>query len=383
MIVPPTSVRKPIQATQNTSVGRLLVVDDLEANRRILRGLLQRFGYEISEAEDGEVALSMIKEHDFDTILLDIMMPKMDGYEVCNRLKSDLRTEHIPVLLVTALCDRDSRLKGMQAGADEFLSKPFDSKYLPIRIQNAVRSKRLHDQVEDNYDQLRRSEEARNALVQTIVHDLRSPLCGIQGSLDLHEQAAEEPVEAKRHIDRARSEAKRMTSMVNDLLDLHRLEAGEIILRQAPCRVTTLVGEAAKALGRNTDISRLQLQLSSPDLTCHADHDLLVRVLCNLLSQAISVSPENAPIMIMGSLQSDESVRIVVHDSGSIIPADLRETIFEKFHQNAESNKLGLFSTGLGLAYSKLAIEAHGGKIGVEEGVKSGNAFWFTLPAES
>lgn len=382
MIVPPTSSRESIHSTQNSSIGRLLVVDDLEANRRILRGLLQRFGYEIAEAEDGEVALNMIEEEDYDTILLDIMMPKMDGYEVCNRLKSDLRTEHIPVLLVTALCDRESRLKGMQAGADEFLSKPFDSKYLPIRIQNAVRAKRLHDQVEDNYLQLSRSEQARNALVQTIVHDLRSPLCSIQGSLDLHERA-EEPNEAKRHIVHARSEARRMNAMVNDLLDVHRFEAGEIVVNPSTCRVTTLVGEAAKALDNSTEINRLQLQLSSPDLTCHADHDILIRVLRNLFSHAISVSPETAPITIIGSTLADHSVRIEIHDSGPIIPTDVRESMFEKFNQVSDHAKASSARTGLGLAYCKLAIEAHGGSIGIDEGVSNGNDFWLTLPAAS
>lgn len=381
MIVPPSSAAAPVQASAHTSMGRLLVVDDLEANRRILRGLLQRFGYEISEAEDGEMALKMIAEDDYDTILLDIMMPKMDGYEVCNRLKSNLRTEHIPVLLVTALCDRDSRLKGMQAGADEFLSKPFDSKYLPIRIQNAVRAKRLHDQVEDNFNQLSRSEQARNALVQTIVHDLRSPLCSIQGSLDLHEQTTD-PQAARQHIDHARLEARRMTGMVGDLLDVHRFEAGEIVVNGDEHRVTTLVGEAAKDLQGNANINRLQLQLSSPELCCHVDRAIFIRVLRNLMARALSVSSDDSMVPILGAMAEDGTVRLVVRDSGTVIPADLQESIFEKFQQDPTVIQAGLKSatTGLGLTYCKLAVEAHGGSIGVNESPHGGNEFWVMLP---
>ena len=382
MTVPPETTIAQHGAAQPDSMGRLLVVDDLEANRRILRGLLQRFGYEIAEAEDGEMALGMIRDNDYDTILLDIMMPKMDGYEVCNRLKSDVRTEHIPVLLVTALCDRDSRLRGMQAGADEFLSKPFDSKYLPIRIQNAVRAKRLHDQVEDNFNQLSRSERARSALVQAIVHDLRSPLCSIQGSLALHEQATDLET-AKSHIRQARGECSRMINMVGELLDVHRFEAGEIAVHPETSRITTLVGEAVKELPQPNAVQRLKLQLSSPELTCWADPGILVRVLRNLVVRALSVSPEGTDVPIIGTTESDGSVRLAVHDRGPAIPAELHATIFEKFHYDPsviEQGTVKATPTWLSLAYCRLAIEAHGGRIGLETSSEGGNQFWCHLP---
>lgn len=136
----------------------------------------------------------------------------------------------------------------------------------------------MTDACSHTYLQLSRSVQLRNALVQNIVHDLRSPLCSIQGSLDFHESASDVG-EAEKHITYARSEAKRMNLVVSDSLDVHRLEAGEIVISPNAYRVTTLAGEAAKAV--QTSVA-LQIQLSTPDLSCHSDHSCLTEfvVLC-------------------------------------------------------------------------------------------------------
>ncbi len=367
------------------AVGRLLVVDDLIANRRILRGLLQRFGYDIEEAQDGEEALEMIAAQDFDTILLDIMMPKMDGYEVCHRLKSDHRTEHIPVLLVTALSDRDSRLRGMHAGADEFVSKPFDSKYLPMRIQNAVRSKRLHDQVEENYRKLKESEELRDALIHMIVHDLRSPLFGIHGNLELHGLEQSEMEAGKRetvnndYVASAHRETKRLIGMVNDLLDVHRMENNQMPVRQAYCHMDGIIAQAIESLGATLDQCRLEVNYATDTTICYTDHDILVRVCSNLLTNAVKFSPDASRIEIQVEGLKSGAMRVSILDEGPGIPAGEEERIFDKFgrlsrHEHRQP------SSGLGLNFCKLAIEAHGGLIGVMPREEGGSCFWFDLP---
>src|ERR1017187_9592616 len=140
-IQPPTTGTKP-------SLGLVLIVDDEEQNRMLLRDPLEARGYEIAEAENGMVALAKIAARLPDVILLDVMMPQMDGFEVCRRLKTDSKTAHIPILMVTALSDRKERLMGIAVGANDFLNKPVDIQDVTLRVGNAVYAKRLHDQLQ-------------------------------------------------------------------------------------------------------------------------------------------------------------------------------------------------------------------------------------------
>jgi class 3 adenylate cyclase len=136
---------KPMSTGSARSPGCVLVVDDEEQNRSLLRDPLEARGYEVEEAEDGVLALRKIAGHPPDVILLDLMMPNMDGFEVCRRLKQDPKTAHIPILIVTALSDRKERLMGIEAGANDFLNKPIDMQDVILRVGNAAYAKHLHD----------------------------------------------------------------------------------------------------------------------------------------------------------------------------------------------------------------------------------------------
>jgi CheY-like chemotaxis protein len=139
---------KPISTGTTRSPGFVLVVDDEEQNRTLLRDPLEARGYEIAEAENGLQALQKIAERAPDAILLDLMMPKLDGFEVCRRLRKDAKTAHIPILLITALSERKERLMGIEAGANDFLNKPIDIQDVILRVGNAVHAKHLHDQLQ-------------------------------------------------------------------------------------------------------------------------------------------------------------------------------------------------------------------------------------------
>lgn len=139
---------KPATAQPTPGWGSVLVVDDEQQNRMLLRDPLEAFGYRVEEAENGMQALQKIAMHPPDVILLDLMMPNMDGFEVCRRLKGDTKTAHIPILMVTALSERGDRLLGIQAGANDFLNKPIDIQDVTLRVGNAVHTKRLYDQLQ-------------------------------------------------------------------------------------------------------------------------------------------------------------------------------------------------------------------------------------------
>jgi CheY-like chemotaxis protein/class 3 adenylate cyclase len=139
---------KPISIGPKRSTGYVLVVDDEEHNRTLLRDPLEARGYEIGEAENGAQALQKIAERKPDAVLLDLMMPKMDGFEACRRLKKDAKTAHIPVLMISALSERQERLMGIEAGASDFLNKPIDLQDVILRVRNAVYAKHLHDRLQ-------------------------------------------------------------------------------------------------------------------------------------------------------------------------------------------------------------------------------------------
>ena len=394
MISSDTTARSPEDSSPATSEnevpnssGRLLIVDDLHFNRRLLRDILKRHNFEMHEAADGLEALEKIEEYQFDTVLLDIMMPKLDGYEVCRRLKSDRRTEHIPIILITALTDRDSRLKGIDCGADDFLSKPIDAQYLPLRVRNSVHSKRLHNQAEENYTKLKEVEELRDGLLHMIIHDLRSPLFGVYGNMELLQLTANEnggliDLNVKDSLDQltqSRHGAEHVISMVNDLLDIHRMEENRMPIRSEEANLLQIIREGIMSLGAVLDHQRLQTDFieSPPLLQC--DQSVIGRVVANLVGNAIKFSPSDTPIHI-ALTSSDTHLRVSVSDRAApISPAD-QSLIFEKFGQAAARKEGRAPSTGLGLTFCKLAVEAHQGSIGVASREGTGNVFWFELP---
>jgi signal transduction histidine kinase len=360
-------------------LGKILVVDDDEKSRRLLSDLLEVQGYQIEQAADGRSALEKAATCSPDAIMLDVMMPDLNGVEVCRRLKADPTTAHIPVLMVTALRDREHRLSGIEAGASDFLSKPADHQELQLRVKNAVVSKRLQDQVQDSYHRLLELEEFRDGLVHMIVHDLRSPLMVVQMQLDLVALGMEEGQadECAGYISDMKAEVHRFTEMINSILDVSKLEHDKMQLCHRNCNFSELVQNLIvrlRPLCRERQIT-VECEGENPTGTC--DVELVERVLVNLFSNAIKHTRHDGTVCFRIE-ESPAEVRIHVIDDGRGISQDMLESIFDKFGQAGESRKRE--STGLGLTFSKMAIEAHGGEIGVESEDGTGSRFWFTLP---
>ena len=275
----------------------------------------------------------------------------------------------------------------MHAGADEFVSKPFDSKYLPMRIQNAVRSKRLHDQAEENHHKLKESEELKDALIQMIVHNLRSPLFGIHGNLELHQLERAEVEAGEResvnhdYVAAAHRETKDLIRLVNDLLDVHRMENDQLPVRQAHCRLDDIMAQAMESLGAIDDGRQLEVKYITDTSTCYADHDILARVCSNLLSNAVKFSPDSSSIEIQIEGLDKGAIKVSILDQALGVPIGEEERIFDKLSRPSIQERRHL-STGLGLNFCKLAIEAHDGTIGVKQREEGGRCFWFNLPGE-
>jgi signal transduction histidine kinase len=364
----------------------VLIVDDEEENRMLLEALLESQGYRVVTAADGAQGFKAVKADPPDLILLDIMMPGQDGFEVCRQLKADPATWFIPVVLVTALSEREDRIRGIEAGADDFLSKPIHRWELLTRTKSLLRIKSLRDDLQRSYEQLKRLEELRDRLIHLLIHDLKGPLTSLLLGADLLMAHAEEPVVEEKHWDllrRMRQQVEYLTDMVQSLLDIARMEEGKLPLRPEALALGELVGSAAAELAvpyASKGVS-LETQVPSGLPAVHGDRDLLKRVLLNLLRNALDHTPADGQVTVGVQPGNTGSVTIWVQDTGVGIPQAFHEKIFEKFAQVELREAHERRGTGLGLTFCRLAVEAHGGRIWVESTEGKGSRFSFTVPS--
>jgi two-component system, sensor histidine kinase and response regulator len=359
----------------------VLVVDDEPPNVLLLQDLLEARGYTVWTASNGQEALASASERIPDVVLLDVMMPGMSGFDVCRELKADQRTAMVPVLLVTSLDARQDRLAGMGAGANDFITKPIDSSDLLLRVRNAVTAKQLHDRVSQQLRQLQELEAARDTLTHMIVHDLRSPLTGLLGYIELLLGIAKD-IGNQEAIDYANESgliANRLTEMISQVLDVSRLEVGQMPVALAETDLVALLPSAVSGLGPAPNGVQVGYDLPGEPLLVSCDPDLISRVVGNLVGNAFKFARRNGEVRI-GLAASNGRVRVTVTDDGPGIAPEFREVIFEKFGQTPEGRLKKARSSGLGLTFCKLAVAAHGGEIGVEAAVPGGSRFWVDLP---
>jgi len=363
--------------------GIVLVVDDEEKNRRIIKDLLEATGHRVLEAEDGEQALRIVAQSPPDVVLLDIMMPGIDGFEVCRRLKKNPQTAPIPVLIVTALSERSDRLRGMEEGANDFILKPIDTRDVILRVRNAVYSKHLHDRVQENYEQLRELESLRDNLTHMIVHYMRQPITVIIGYLQVLLMKSEQITgKLKVIVDRAAAAANTLNEMVSSLLDVSRLEEGKMPLNLESCDLKALVEQAVEMIGPAGDVGdhrRIMIESRPNRVEALCDRGLIRRVITNLVGNAVKFLSKEGRVKITIEEAGGSKSRIAVSDTGPGIPEKYHAKIFEKFAQVETSRRGSKYSTGLGLTFCKLAVQAHGGEIGVQSEPGKGSTFWFII----
>lgn len=328
-------------------------------------------------AGGGEEALALLATSRLEVVLLDVAMPGMDGLEVCRRIRAEAQGASLPVIMVTAHVEREERLAGIAAGANDYLTKPVDLEDLTLRVRNAVAKKRLADAVADNLAKLRELERLRDALTHMVAHDLRSPLAAVGLSLEMLAGATRESDKAKL-LGMARASLRTMDTMITALLDVSRLEAGELVPQLEDCDAVTVVRDVAAVA--MAGMAERKVTIEAPDdlPAIKADRELLRRILANLVGNALKFTPAGGTVTVKLGHENTE-LRASVTDHGPGIDPKHHARIFEKFGQvQGPHARMG---TGLGLAFCMLAVEAHRGRIGVTSAPGQGSTFWFMLPA--
>jgi two-component system, sensor histidine kinase and response regulator len=343
---------------------RILVVDDELANRKLLRAMLEDDASVVLEAASGPEALEVAARSAPDLVLLDVMMPKMDGFETTRRFKEEGGDLFLPIVLVTALSDRESRLRGLEAGADDFLTKPIDRTELRSRVRNLValrdRELRLRERNLDLLELIR----FRDELSSLLIHDLKSPIAVVHMCLaHLGNRIEPDPGNLEALSD-ARISIERANRIVENMLDLVRMESRRLVLHRSPAKPADLLGAVAVArapLVRNRTV-RLDLEVDK-ELQVSADVDLLTRVIENVVDNSLRHVPVGGRIVLKAEARGDVAT-ITIGNDGPPVPNELRESIFEKY---TRGDSAGRTNHGLGLYFCRLAMEAHGGRIWVRD----------------
>ncbi len=357
----------------------ILVVDDEPNGFDVIEAHLYREGYELIYASSGIEALSQLKTLEADAILLDVMMPQMDGIEVCRRLKSDSGLKHIPIIMVTALNSKEELARAIEAGADDFLTKPVSGIELRARVRSMLR-------IKQQYDELQAMVTLREDLSNMIVHDLRNPLTKIMvcSSLLIDGVLDDEELQS---IQIIASAGHQLNSMINDLLLQAKMQAGKMILNRSYVNLNDLILEAVSEFKSVANSKKLHLKTQLPEQSepVSVDANLFRRLIDNLLSNAHKFSPKESTITLQVEYLIDEAlgnkkrtahkpkVIIRVADQGNGVQEDLKQRIFDKYEVGKAIE--GVSQLGLGLTFCKMVVEAHKGTIFVEDNKPKGSIF--------
>ncbi|NEO38936.1 MAG: hybrid sensor histidine kinase/response regulator [Moorea sp. SIOASIH] len=364
--------------THPSKKDRILAVDDSPDNLFLLQTLLEEEGYDITLAENGRVALEQIEIYPPELVLLDVMMPEMDGFEVTKRIRSNPKLPFIPILLITAY-DHPSVVKGLDMGADDFIRKPVEVDELLARVRSLLRLKHSVDE----RDEIARQ---REDFVSRLTHDLRTPLVAADRILNLMQQGALgeiSPPVLEAIITMTRSNRNLLT-MVNTLLEVYRYEAGRKYLSFSAIPVQQVIEEVIQELSALARDKKLSLDYQTPkqvNSIVMGDRLELHRVFMNLLGNAIKFTDNGSvTVRLRNSSKTSEGnqswVVIQVEDTGFGISPEDQKQLFERFRQGSHKRS----GSGLGLYLSKRIVEAHQGTIKVKSELGKGTLFTVKLP---
>ncbi len=370
----------------------ILVADDVPANVELLFDQLHVLGFRAIAASDGPSAVSTCFEQMPDLCILDVSMPAGDlgvddratGFEVCRRIKRDPRTARIPVIFVTALNDTTDRVKAIEAGGDDFLTKPHNRLVLGARVRSLLKLKAATDALEESLRKQKELEKVRDDLMKMIVHDLKTPLTSIIGVMEMMIDGdfGSLTINQRGALGDAESRAEDLLGLIEDLLEVARLEESRLSLNLRPIAPAALLAEVKHEWEIRFQQERATAVVEAGDdaPVIEADHALLKRVFSNLVQNALSHSAR-AVTVTLGARRENDGTLFTVADDGVGIPAEYHDIIFRKFEQVKTPHIPRVRSSGLGLAFCKLVVEAHGGRIWVKSGGEMiGSAFHFWMP---
>jgi len=371
-----------LESKINRSDYKILIVDDVMSNVLLLKILLTNEKFQVCTANCGNACIEQARKEHPDLILLDVMMPDINGFDTAVIMKKDDELKDIPIIFLTALNTPQDLVKGFQVGASDFLTKPFNKEELIMRVMqqiSLVAAKRI---IEKQNKELKATLNNRDKMYSVIAHDLRSPMASIRMVLNLVVQSTSADSvgpELYTLLDQANRESEEVHDLLDNLLKWTKSQTGRlnVVLQDLDLNdIIPGVVEIFEMIAQTKHIT-LDLQKTEDPLKVHADNDMLKTVLRNFMSNAIKFSPENSTIQILMANEGDFA-RVSVKDQGVGIAADRLDTIFHKGETTYGTG--GEEGSGLGLQLCQDFARKNGGDCYVESVEGQGSTFSFTVP---
>ncbi len=353
----------------------LLIVDDNATNLQVLGSILREYTVKIAVAQSGEAALNLVNKVNPDLVLLDIMMPEMDGYEVCSTLQSQPETSEIPVIFLSAKNETEDIVRGFQTGGVDYLTKPFQKEELVTRVKNHLNLKFARDD-------LKALNEFKDRMISVIGHDLRNPVGTIKMALNflIHQAPDPDSEEYQQTLKILFNSVDESLILLENILCWSRSQSGVIEVNKEEVAVDAVLRETGKLLQSQADVKNVEFKVDTPEnLTAQIDPNILATVLRNLTSNAIKFTKSGGHVTLSAALENG-GIRIMVQDDGIGMSEEQVQKIYsnETFSTKGTGGEAG---TGFGLALTMDFIQRCEGELHVESEKGKGSTFWFDIPA--
>lgn len=366
--------------------GKVLIVEDQDISLKLLTRHFSQYNFCFDAVNNGADAIDRINRcDDYDLVVLDIMMPKVNGYEVCQRIREKYSLFELPVLFLTAKSATGDLLRGFDVGANDFVTKPYEPEALIARSRTLVRLKRLTA----TNEQLQEAIKAKNRYLQMNIHDLKNPLNSILMLSELLGKQRSDNEDASQMLGIMHNSANVMLKLINQLLEISKIDSGKISLDKRPCDVDLLLRESVNLNKNSADAKQQQIIIQNvldSGTTTMGDYDKLLLVFDNLLSNAVKYSPLGGEIMVCGksvSVSGRKLIRVDIIDQGPGLSENDLKVAFGEFAKLSAQPTAGESSTGLGLYIAKSFVEMHGGSISAENNPPMGSKFTVELEVGS
>jgi two-component system, sensor histidine kinase and response regulator len=372
---------------QDTNVSQyipnILIVDDIPANLKVLGDILKGEGYKVRPVPGGTMALAVAEKEKPDLILLDIMMPDMDGFEVCRRIKEKKKLRDIPIIFISALNDTKDVVKAFKSGGVDFITKPFQAEEVTARVNTHLKLYLQSIQLKEQSKSLQELNATKDKFFSIIAHDLRGPLGGFMG---LSEMLVNESMsftdDQKKEMNKALSRSSRnIFNLLENLLEWSQMQHGQTVFKPCETNLLQLVTEGISVLTESTRNKGISLVIDiSDNQMVYADTNMLQSVIRNLVSNAIKFTPNGGIVSVTSNLTDTNTSVITVSDTGIGMNNEMISNLFRLNVNSGRSGTAGEHSTGLGLLLCKEFVERHGGELWVESEEGKGSLFCFTVP---
>jgi len=375
-------LKETIESQINRSDYKILIVDDVVSNVLLLKILLTNEKFQVCTASNGNMCIEMAKSEHPDLILLDVMMPDLNGFDTAVILKKDPETQEIPIIFLTALNNPSDLVKGFQVGANDFLTKPFNKEELVMRVMHQIQLVAAKRIIIRQNEELRRTISNRDKMYSVIAHDLRSPMASIRMVLNLAVNVVSKEVvgdEIFGLLDKANRESEETHDLLDNLLKWTKSQTGRLSVVYQELDLDDIVPGVVDIFRMIAEMKKIDLKYIPADekLIVHADNDMIKTIIRNFLSNAVKFTPEGKAVEVFYKREGDFA-RISVRDHGVGIAPERVDTIFRTGETTYGTG--GEEGSGLGLQLCQDFARKNGGDAHLESTLGEGSTFSFTLP---